>query len=67
MKRKVTLRILLQRASNGEKKQRILKRKWPWSGVPRSFDLGYNGFTRYSDKVYPKFGVLDEVCIVRYK
>jgi len=51
MKRKVTLRILLQRASIGEKEQRILKWKWPWSGVPRSFDLGYNGFTRYSDKV----------------
>ena len=25
MKRKVTLRILIQRASNGERKQRILK------------------------------------------
>ena len=51
MKRKVTLRILLQRVLGGEREQRILKRKWPWSGVPISFDLGYNGFIRYSDKV----------------
>lgn len=35
MKRKVSLRKLIQRASIGEKEQRILKRKWPWSGAPR--------------------------------
>lgn len=34
-KRKVSLRILLQRAFSGEKKQRILRRKWPWSSAPR--------------------------------
>ena len=34
-KRKVPLKILLQRASLGEKEQRILKRKWPWSGAPK--------------------------------
>jgi len=33
-KRKVPLRILLQRVSVGERKQRILKGKWPWSGAP---------------------------------
>lgn len=35
MKRKVPLRILLQRASEDEKKQRILKGKWPWSSAPK--------------------------------
>ena len=34
-KRKVPLKILLQRAPLGGKEQRILKRKWPWSGAPK--------------------------------
>ena len=51
MKRKVPLRILLQRALEDEKKQRILKGKWPWSGAPKLIQLGCNGFTRYSDRV----------------
>ena len=35
MKRKVSLRKLIQRVLIGEKEQSILERKWPWSGAPR--------------------------------
>lgn len=63
MKRKVPLRIPLQRALDDEKKQRILKGKWSWSCAPKLIQLGCNGFTRYNHIC----DVLNEVYMATYK